>query len=52
MPADFRRDTSKTNKNQEDLASYLICFEETDPNLETRASGEAGVDPPHYVGVA
>ena len=27
-------------------------FEETNPNLETRASGEVGVDPPHYVGVA
>ena len=27
-------------------------FEETDPKLETRASGEVGVDPPHYVGVA
>ena len=32
---------------------FVPCrFEETDPNLETRASGEAGVDPPHYVGVA
>ena len=26
-------------------------FEETDIKLETRASGEVGVDPPHYVGV-
>ena len=30
----------------------LYRFEETDPNLEMRASGEVGVDPPHYVGVA
>ena len=27
-------------------------FEEIDPKLEMRASGEVGVDPPHYVGVA
>ena len=27
-------------------------FEETDPKLETRASGKVGVDPPHYVSVA
>ena len=27
-------------------------FEEIDPKMETRASGEVEVDPPHYVGVA
>ena len=27
-------------------------FEETDPNLKMRVSGEVGVDPPHYVSVA
>ena len=27
-------------------------FEETDPKLETRASGEVGVNPLHYVRVA
>ena len=27
-------------------------FEKIDPKLETRVSGEVGVDPPHYVGVA
>ena len=31
LPADFRRDTSKTNKNQEDSASYLIGLKKPIP---------------------
>ena len=48
----FNKILGEQTKNQEGSALYLIRFEDTDPNLKTRASGEVGVDPPHYVGVA
>ena len=40
----------QTNSGRFSFIPYR--FEETDLNLETRASGKVGVDPPHYVGVA
>ena len=50
-PADIQRDTSRTNKKPGRFSFIPYWFEEIDLNLETRASGEVGVDPPHYVGV-
>ena len=51
LPTDIQRDTRRTNKTKKvQLIPYR--FEETDPNLEMRASGEIGVNPLHYVGVA
>ena len=50
-----RRTFNEILKEQTKLGRFSFVpyrFEEIDPKLETRASGEVGVDPPHYVGVA